>query len=362
MKIQGILLSKLRYIGDVLLATPALRVLRTSFPDAHITMMVNKGTEDLLRHNPHPNRVVAIDRAKIKNAGFMRGIREQWKLVKELREHRYDVSVDIYSGERAAILSFLSGAPLRIGLKPERGRSGLLINKQICRPEHAHIVEWGLHLLKEGLGLQATDTALELPTGADDDRYASEWLNSHGLHGNDFVAFHAGARYEHRRWAAQKWADLGDVIQNEFGLKVVFVGTSGEVEAIRQINALAKTPLLSCAGETTVLQAAALLRNARAMVGVESAPMHVAAAVGTPVIALFSAAAQPAIWGPWGPGHVVIQKPLPPDFDVRGRKEAEIENLTGDISVADVANVLGQMLRRNEPARPAPIAKPAAGP
>lgn len=342
---KGILLSKLRYIGDVLLATPTLRVLRTAFPDAHITMLVNKGTEDLLRHNPHPDRVLTIDRAKIKNAGILRGISDQWRLVKDLRQHRYDVSVDIYSGERASILSFLSGAALRIGLKPERGCSGLLINKQICRPENAHIVEWGLHLLKEGLGLETSDTALELPTGADDEKFASDWLNSHGLRGNDFVAFHPGARYEHRRWAPQKWADLGDVIQKDFGLKVVIVGTAGEMETIRQIRALAATPILSCAGESTLLQTAALLRNARAMVGLESAPMHVAAAVGTPVVALFSAAAQPTIWGPWGPGHVVIQKPLPTNFALQGRKEADIENLTGDINVKDVTNVLDPMLR-----------------
>ncbi len=349
---RGILVTKLRYIGDVLLATPALRLLRRSFPDAHITMLVNKGTEDILRHNPHVDRVLTSEWEQNAGVPIGRILRRERDLLKSLRAHRYDASVDIYSGERAAILSFLSGVRRRIAFEPRQNVGKWLVTEPVAEPPNLHIIDWGLLLLKERLGLDGGDRTLELPTGADDDRHAAKWLDAHDLTGREFVALHGGARYAHRRWAPEKWAQLSDAIRSEFGLDVVIVGSRMELDAARRISAMATHPVLTSAGDTTVLQAAALLRRARVLVGVESSPMHIASAVGTPVVALFSAAGRPAVWGPWGTENVVLQKPLPVGTAVHDQKEADLENLTGNIHVKDVTDAVGQILARPRHERP----------
>ncbi len=348
---RSFLLTKLRYIGDVLLTTPAIRLLRKSYPDAHITMVVNKGTEDVLRHNPHLNRVLTIDRAKIKNAPLTQVLRHEWNCLKEMRKVRYDVSVDFFSGERAAYLSALCGVPLRIGFQGKRRFGRLLYNKKVRRPDRAHMVQWCLLLLKEGLGLETTDTALELHTAAPDEQYALDWLGRHGLAEREFVALHTGARYARGGWSARNWAQLCDAIQTELGLRAMIVGAASEIAAIREIGSLAKTPVLSAAGQTTVLQLAALLKRAQAFVGVDSGPMHIATAIGTPVVSLFSAASDPSMWGPWGNRDVVIQARLPMGATFRGRTQPNLGNMDREISVREVARAVDQMLQRSHKIR-----------
>ena len=150
------LLFKLRHIGDVLLTTPSIRLLRRSFPRAHITMVVNKGTEDVLCYNPHLNEVLTVDRAT--------GVAGQWRLLRALRRRRYAASVDFASGDRAAWLAFLSGVPRRIALWSPEGARRMLNNKPLQVPASPfHIVELYLSFVERGLALHTEDRALELP-------------------------------------------------------------------------------------------------------------------------------------------------------------------------------------------------------
>lgn len=307
---KGILLTKLRYIGDVLLTTPAIRLIRQAYPEAHITMVVNKGTEDVLRYNPHLDRVLAIDYTFLKSVSFHKVLSYEWNFLQRLREFRYDLSVDFASGDRAAFMSLFSGVPCRIGFTSHEGFRRWIFNRQSEIFAPIHTVERSLLLLKQTLGLETDDKSLELYTGKEEEDYIMQLLQRHNLMGKRFVVIHPGAKFWFKRWPLERFAILTDILQKEMGLKVILTGGEQETEDIQFIISQMKTTGLSLAGRLTILQLAALYKRALLFIGNDSGPMHIAAASGTPVIALFGPT-EPEIWGPWGGGHLTICKKVP---------------------------------------------------
>src|SRR3972149_1553162 len=165
--IRFIRLFKLRYIGDVLLTPPAIRLIRQSYPDAHITMVVNSGTKDVIRYNPHIDNIITIDRKMIEEADLYSRLKYEWNILKALREQPCDLSVDFDSGERAAYLSLLSNTRIRIGLRYSKGIRKLIFNRQVKINRRTHTVERNLMLVEQALGLKRTDTMLELYTSTE---------------------------------------------------------------------------------------------------------------------------------------------------------------------------------------------------
>lgn len=316
------LLFKLRHIGDVLLTTPAIRLLKRSYPKCHITMVVNKGTEDVLRYNPHLDRLLTVERS----AGFV----GQWPLLRALRERRYDVSVDFASGDRAAWLSFLAGVPRRIALFSPEGVRRFLNNGQIQAPAVAyHIVEMYLHFVEQGLAVKADDRSLELPVAAEDERRAETLLRQHGL-SDPFIALHVGARSNALyRWPRERWMEFSQAVKQTHRLAPVFVGGSDCLDDVNWIVSQPGSQAVSLVGQTSVLELAAVLKRASGFVGIASGPMHMAAAVGVRVVALF---VDEFAWQPWGQGHIVLRL---------GR-----ENLTRPAEVAEAVEAVGNLLCR----------------
>lgn len=307
---KNIILFKLRYIGDVLLTTPAIRLLRQAYPEAYIAMVVNRGTEDVLRHNPHLNHVYTVDRMILEKAPLYERLPHEWEIIKSLREKHYDISVDFDSGERGAYMSLLSGIALRIGFHYARGLRRMIFNRQIDIDRHLHTVERNLTLVERNLGLKPKDDALELYTGPDEEHRVTLLIESLSLGERIPVIVHPGARYISKKWPVERWGMLIDRIQGDLGYPVVITGGDKEMEDIRGIAFRMKTPVHSLAGQTSVLELAALFKRAALFIGNDSGPMHIAAAVGTPVIALFGPT-DPMVWGPWGSRHTVLSKHLP---------------------------------------------------
>jgi len=283
--VNNLLLFRLRYLGDVLLTTPAIRLLRQRYPESHITMVVNKGTEDILRYNPHLNAVLPLERGRA------------WRLLRQLRERRYDVSLDFLNGDRAALMAWAAGASLRIGFEPERRWRRGLFHRMIAKREE-HMVEKCLRLLDEGLGLKATDTSLELRTGPEDERH----VNNLPLPEKPFAVVHLGCRYPVNRWPREHWVAFARALP----MPVVYVGGPAEAADTEWVLSSAQSPAVSVVGQTTVLQLAALLKRASVFVGHDSGPMHMAVAMGTQVAAFFGPESNVRWWRPWGEGHQVL--------------------------------------------------------
>jgi len=307
-QVLNILLFKLRYLGDVLLTTPAIRLLRRSYPKARITMVVNKGTEDMILHNTNIDRILTVDRSIAKSKNLLRRFQYERAFVKELRSVQYDLCVDFEYGQRGAILSLISGARHRVGLETLSYWRNWIYHYRVPFPERTHAVQFNMALLDKSIGLRTDDKCLELQTSKEDDRYVDTWMSENGLEkGGKFIVCHPGARWWFKQWPEDRFAQLADQVQEEMQLKVVFSGGVADVSAVQEIAGRMTTPCHSLAGQTTPLQLAALIKRAQIFIGNDSGPMHIAAAVDTPVVALFGST-DPEIWRPWTRRSQVIYK------------------------------------------------------
>lgn len=307
---ERILIIKLRYIGDVLLATPVIRNLRLHFPRAHLAMVVNAGTEVVLRHNRCVDEVLAIDRGTVKSWNPIRRFRAPLGHIRWVRARRFDCVVDLTDADRSALIAFASGAPTRVGFRGEgRWRKRLYTHLVTADWGRGHNVEYQLEALR-ALGLEVHSREPELPIAAEDEVQAAVWLARHGVgEGTPFVACHPGARWWSKQWPVEKWTALADRIQTEDGIPVIFLGGTQESQFLERIRIGMRSPFRGGAEELQLLEMAAVLRRARAFVGNDNGPMHMAVALGTPVVALFGPS-DPEVWGPRGTGHHVIHRGL----------------------------------------------------
>lgn len=302
---RNILVIKLRYLGDVLLATPVLRALRERFPESYLAAAVNRGTEDVLKWNPDLNEVLVVERG---------GLASQLRFLGEVRRRRFDCVIDLTDGDRAAILARCSGAPVRIGLNEERRWRGLLYTTVVRPgPSVAHRIERDLETVRP-LGIQPKAGRPVLRTSPEDDEAAARLLNdaageplSRGA--RPLIMFQPGARYWFKAWPAERYADLANRLTKAFDCRILIGGHAQERAVAEEIAARAGSKPVVLAGRTTVLQHAAILKRCALFVGSDNGPMHMAAAVGTPVVALFGPS-NPAEWGPRGKRVEVLYKGL----------------------------------------------------
>jgi len=296
-----ILVIKLRYVGDVLLATPVLSRLRESFPKVHLAMLVNPGTDDLVRDHPALDEVLVLERGNLAR---------QWRFVRDLRRRQFDLVIDLTDADRSALLSRLSGSPMRLGYNSEGRWRGALYTQVVEADRFAmHTVRYHLKAM-EALGLAGSPGAPLLTVAPEARREADRLLQKAGVDGaRPFVCLHPGARWWFKAWPAERFAALADLIQTETPAQVLFLGSDQERSLESQIADRMKTPLRSLIGKTSLRALAAVLERAALMVSNDNGPMHMAAALGVPVIGLFGPS-DPAIWGPWGDGHRTFYKGL----------------------------------------------------
>lgn len=301
---KNILLIKLRYLGDVLLATPVARALRDLFPDARLTMAVNRGTEDLLTWNRDLDEVLVVERGSLA---------EQVRFVREMRRRRFDCVIDLTDGDRSAVLTWLSGSPVRVGFNEEHRWRGLLYSAVAkVGPQAVHRIEHDLEALRP-LGLEPRVFPPLLRTGPEDEAAADQLLEEMGVRGTGadlpLVWLQPGARYWFKAWPTERFGELADHLAESYGCRLLIGGDARERPIAEEIRARARTSPLVLAGRTTILGLAAILKRCALFVGNDNGPMHMAAALGVPVVALFGPS-DPAIWGPRGEKAEVLYKGL----------------------------------------------------
>lgn len=338
---KNILVIKLRYIGDVLLATPVLRVLRGQFPDARLTMAVNEGTEDILKWNPDLDEVLIVDRG---------GLSQQIRFLREVRRRRFDCVIDLTDGDRSAMLSRLSGAPVRIGFNEEHRWRGLLYTSIAqTGSDVIHRMERDLEALR-ALGIEPKASQLVLRTSHQDEEDATRLLEQAGVEADSprpLVMLHPGARYWFKAWPAERFAILADRLTDEYGCQVLVGGDAGDHDVADAIRAQARSAPTTLAGRTTLLQFASVLKRCVLFVGNDNGPMHMAAALGIPVVALFGPS-DPSVWGPCGGKVEVLYKGLDCRRCFHPTCERGEESCMRQISVGEVFAAAGRLLVRKE--------------
>src|SRR4051794_24480123 len=284
---MNILLIQLKRIGDLILTTPAIAALRDKFPDASISLVVSSAVKELLPAIPAVDKVFEV-RGRTDDA-------LDWIA---LSLGKFDYCFDFTRNDRSSFLTFLSGARKRITSDHPNLRTKLRArsyNEFVEAPVgFLHTVDYHLALLKP-LGIENASRAIRLELPEDTVTRAEELLRTADV-GADFVCFHPGSARAEKFWEANRWAEAIDHCLRETGMTCVLTGGRSPVEQaqIGAIKAAARSSPINLSGKTNLLTLAALVRKARLLVTVDSAPMHFAAAWETPQVVLF---------GPTNPFH-----------------------------------------------------------
>lgn len=275
-----IVVIKFSAVGDVALITPSLRAIRQRFPKANITVVVGRESRELLHRCPHIDDLVVFDRAR---DGSPFGLaRLGWRLARA----QVDLVVDFQNNRRSHWLGWLTGAPHRYGFAGRRW-SGLLSHRALPPQGAVPPVEHQFRILQL-LGIQNAAQQLELWPGPPDEARVDALLKESWIAQNQpLVAMHPGARWKSKRWPTEQYAQLADRLATEMKARVILTGSAEERVLCEEIHRLAEVKPVIAAGQTSLNELAALLRRCKAFVGGDSAPLHVAAAGGTPAVALF---------------------------------------------------------------------------
>ncbi|GAB4196999.1 MAG: glycosyltransferase family 9 protein [Roseiflexaceae bacterium] len=320
---RKILYVKPDHLGDLLLATPVLAELRQRFPEARITALVGPWSRAVLERNPDLDVLLTCPFPGFSRNAPGKGIAarlEPWRLLLHygvlLRSGGYDLALigrdDHWWG---AALALLAGIPRRIGFAvPE------------CRPLLTNALPWHPrdHVTTQGLALvEAATTTLKTqnsklktqnarfdPAPADL-AWAEGWRAKHCRPGERLVLIHPGTGGPAKLWVSQRWAAVGDALIEGGGVRLVLTGGPGEEELAAAVVAGMRTQPLLLAGRTSVGQLAALMRLADLVLGVDSGPLHLAAAQGVPTIHLYGPG-DDRRFGPWGDPkrHLVLRAEL----------------------------------------------------
>ena len=318
--VRGALVIKLRHHGDVLLTSPVFTTLKSFLPGAEVDALVYRETAPMLQGHPAISTIHTIDR-EWKRQGPIAQLRAESGLVAALRRRRYDLIVHLTEHRRGAWLTRMLRPRYSVARHLDPGhwlwRRSFTHYYRLPLAKPRHTVECNLDSLRR-IGFQPSeaDRALVMQPGEEAVARVAQLLASHGLEQNGFVQIHPGSRWMFKCWTVDNYAGLIDRLAKE-GRRIVLTGAADDRERALADAILAALPVDSRArtvdllGQLTLRELAALTRSARAFVGVDSAPMHIAAAMQTPVVALFGPSGD-IEWGPWRvPSRVIVSAEYP---------------------------------------------------
>lgn len=307
---MNILIVKLSAIGDVIHTLPSLAALRRLYPDAHITWAVEEAAADLVRHHPYLDRVLVFRRKdwinKIKAGKFHVAWQDMRSFLSELKSRRCDIVIDFHGLFKSSMIVFLSRGIRKLGYDSLQELSGLFLNEKIPEDMNKHAVDRYLDFPRH-LGAAVEAPEFTLPVNPKAEAGAQSLLTAYGLEKMKYIAVNPVALWDTKLWDDMKFAQLADLIFQRLKIPVVFTGL--ERNSLDNILSKMTTKGINLGGQTTLLELACIYRNALTVITTDSGPMHLAAAVGTPVIALFGPT-DPARTGPYGKGHTIIRADL----------------------------------------------------
>jgi predicted lipopolysaccharide heptosyltransferase III len=307
---KKVLVIKLRYIGDALGLLPVIENINEKASNVQVDVMVNRGTEALLEPHPGIRKLWVYDR-RIAKKSIIASIGYHMDFIRGLRAEKYDFVIDYTHGDRSAFLSYMTGAPERITHQKATILSRLLMNRIVPGdPDKQHIVEYQLLALKF-LGLKDLKRSMTLFIPDAVERQVESLLSSAGIdHDAPMVVIHPGARRRLRRWRPDRFAEIARRIKETYPVSLILIGGPGEGDLIDDMEACMGFPPSFKSTLLSLQQMAALLRRSQLLIGNDTAPGHIAAAVNCPSLILFGPTF-PLLWRPFSPLGEVIFKDVP---------------------------------------------------
>jgi heptosyltransferase-1 len=287
--LKNILIIKPSSLGDIVLALPALTALRKSFPDAKISWLIRTEFAPILENHPHLDEIILFDRKFLGKAWFHPvASRSLLSLIRRLRRAEFDAVIDFQGLFRTASLAWLSGCKKRFGLANAREFAHLFYTHKIKQTKDCiHLVDFYLKIIKAA-GATELDVQFVLPQHPEAADSVSRLLQSQNITPDNYVVFIPGSAHEDKRWPIERFAELAERISSQFGLPIVATGDAGESSLIEKLKDLSKVPVVNIAGKTSLSELVVLLNNARLVVSNDTGPGHIAAALSTPLVLMFS--------------------------------------------------------------------------
>jgi len=329
------------WIGDMVLLTPALRALKNAYPESNLTLLLRPRVADLMETHPYVDTCI-VD---TKNRGHYRSLRE---LMRRIRRAAFDVAVVLHpTSFRNALLPFLARVPMRVGTNIN-GRGMLLT---VSRKDDTNVHE--VHRYLRVLQLLDIDTSLDSLEfwHTDADRgMIQDLLHAEGVSSTDrLIALNLGTTWRTKQWDTTNFAAVIQQIAHLApDVRIVLTGSSN---ALALVEALPTSlPIINLVGKTSILQLGALLERCEVCLTCDSGPMHIAAAVGTPTVALFGPT-DPVRHRPYSNGHEVVEKSVScrPCYKRTCQRQDTPHLCMKEISIGEVVNALEIKLHQKAP-------------
>ncbi len=286
-----VLIIRVDRIGDLILSTPAIRAVRETFPKAQIHLLVNVYTKDLVLHNPYIDRLLILGQDTIRKD--------------------YDLAIALHPGYRQNALVFKSGARYRVGYTGWGG--GFFLTHKI-KDDRATRVRHEVDSALEVVGLvgcSTTDKGLVVSVTQEGEHFAQGFFAAAGLSNQDrVIVIHPGARQEYIRWKREGFAAAADLLIREFKAKIILLGSAKEKDLVEDVVSRMQGHPVPAVG-LGLTQLVSVINRGSLFIGNSTGPMHIAAALKVPVVALFGPVHpldSPAAWGPWRVDHSIVSK------------------------------------------------------
>ncbi len=298
---KKILFIQLSALGDTILAIPTIRALRQNFPQAELSVLTSLTNLSYLDRCPYIDRRIQ----------FRYSLHQ---LIRMLRRERFDWVIDLEHWSRfSAILAYATGALRRIGFSAAHQHRHYLFTDAVPHIPGKHEVLNFLSIAHE-LGCSTENTELAVWIGEAEREWCQNLLVHEQIDSSDpLIVLHpeAGRRGEpRRRWPQERYVDLADALVERYGARIVLTGAPDEVEVSEWIAKRTKDETVCLAGQTQVNQLAALFTRANLVISGNCGPMHLAAAAGTPVVAIHGPT-NSAQWGPWTDKTICLTATVP---------------------------------------------------
>lgn len=282
---QRIVILKPSALGDVVHAMPLLHALRHRFPQAHLSWVVNRSYQDLLKGHPCLDEVIPFERGAFKKS-WLSACQYSLAFAKQLYQRQFDLIIDLQGLARTGMMALLSLAPRVIGLGTAREGAHLTYTDLIPTPnaDHQHAIDryW---LVAEALGVGEIEKRFDVPIRAENLAWAKQILAQYP---KPHLAVGAGSRWLTKRWPPESFAQLLQKAQEKWGGTVFFVGTPDELEISQKVQHLLTGPHVNFVGQTNLGQLAALLKCVDVMIANDTGPLHLAVGLGTPCVAPYT--------------------------------------------------------------------------
>ena len=339
---KKILIMRLDRIGDVLLSTPALEAVRNAYPKSHIAVMVRPYVEEVVKGNPFVDELILYDKDALH-----RSVAGTLRFIGTLRARKFECAIVLHPSNRSHIIPFLAGIPVRVGY--DRKLSFLLSRRIPHKKEFGlkHERDYTLDLLRY-MGIEPASCVAHMPLNDSGERKAERLFKEHGI-GPDSIAIvvHPGASCPSKRWPVERFAEVANRLAERHGAWTVVIAGEREREFGDRLTGLIRSRAVNMSGRASLGDLASILRRARLLVSNDSGPVHIASAVGTPVVAIFGRSDRglsPRRWGPLGDANVVLHRYVGCTVCRAHRCEKGFECLRA-ISVADVESACELLLR-----------------